>query len=167
MAVIVVLPNSYGDTSMVAEIVARYTRGGVFSEDTNPTDQAVIRWINQISAIMNTLMAGAGFKIPITQDDVLQAMEGIVIDHVADMCHRSNSSGRYFTDKALRTKNPMSVIHSELGKWVEMNAPGFENLGAERTSAFADIGFREFDESGGEIAPIFQEDGFGNTFNDG
>lgn len=157
-------PNSYGTVAMVAESVPKYTRNGVFASTTTPIDTAVERWINQISSIVNGMMASQGFAIPVTQADVVLALEAMVVDNVVDLAHRANSSGRFYDDNALRTRNPLSVIRKELGQSIEDLAPGFENMGAARDSAFADLGFRGTDDEGNEIENIFKRDDFGNTF---
>lgn len=160
--------NSYGTVAEVAALVPRYTSAGAFSTTTKPTLAQVENWIDKASATLNVLLARSGFAIPITQADAKAACDQIVVEVVSELCHASNSAGRFFTARALeRGIAPMKVIRQEMDEWVEDNAAGFEALGARRNrSLTGGILFRDTDESGDDTAPIFQRRGFGNTFED-
>lgn len=161
--------NSYGTADNVAAITLRYTAGGLYNQyGTNPKLSTVESWIDQISATLNVALAAAGFRIPITQADAVLALTGVVVPAVADLCHAANSAGRFFTDRALeRGVSPMVTIRKELSAWVEEQADGLELLGATRTRpTTAGVLYRDQDEGGNDTFPIFQRDGFENTFTD-
>lgn len=160
--------NSYGTVAAVAALVRRYTSNGSFTTTTNPALATVEGWIDTVSATLNVALAGAGFTIPVTQDDAKAALASIVVEAVADLCHAANSAGRFYTERALeRGVSPMKVIRQEMMQWVEDQAAGLVALGAARTTPDAGtVAFRDTDESGDAIAPLFQREAYGNTVKD-
>lgn len=160
--------NSYGAVSGVAALTNRWTSSGSYNTTTRPTLAQVEGWIDQVSATLNVALAGAGFAIPITNADAKMALAAVVEAAVADLCHAANSSGRFFTNAALeRGVSPIRVIRNEMSAWVEEQADGLEMLGATRTrSSMAAILYRDSDERGNDTFPIFQRDGFSNSFTD-
>jgi hypothetical protein len=143
-----------------------YLSGSTFTATTRPTLTQVERWIDTASATLNSLLAKAGFRIPISQADAKMSCDQIIAEIVTELCHAKNNTGRFFTDRALeRGVAPMKVLRQEMADWVEANAVGLANLGATRLIPDAgQVAFRDTDESGDEIHPIFQRDGFGNSF---
>ncbi len=160
--------NSYGSVAEVAAMTGRYLIGGTFTTATRPTLAQVEKFIDNASSTLNVMLAKAGFTVPITQADAKAACGEIVVECVVDMCHAANSTGRFFTDRALeRGMNPMKAIREDIADWVEAQAPGLEALGAARSTSQLDgIAFRGTDEAGNEVFPIFQRDGFSNKFTD-
>jgi hypothetical protein len=160
--------NSYGSAAQVAALTRRYTTNGVYDGTTNPTLTTVEGWIDSASATINVGLAAAGFTIPITQADAKAAIAQVVVEAVADLCHYANSSGRFYTERALeRGIAPMKVLRQEMAGWVEEQADGLELLGAGRARAStAGILYRDSDQGGSATSPIFQRDGFGNRFED-
>jgi hypothetical protein len=158
--------NSYGSVDEVAAMTPRYLSGGTFTAATRPTLAQVERWLDTASATLNSLLAKEGFRIPITQADAKAACDQIIVEVVTDLCHAANSAGRFYTERALERGNaPTKVLRQEMADWVEDNAVGLANLGATRLIPDAgQVAFRDTDESGDEIHPIFQRDGFGNSF---
>lgn len=160
--------NSYGTVAEVAALTRRYTTNGYFDVDTRPSVAQVEKWIDNASATLNVMLAKAGFTVPITQADAKAACGEIVVEVVVDLCHAANSAGRFYTDRALeRGVSPMKVLRQEMADWVELQAPGLENLGATRsTSLLGGMAYRDTDESGNATFPIFQREGFGNELTD-
>lgn len=154
--------NSYGSAADVAALVPRYTSSGSFLTTTRPTLAQVESWIDSTSATLNVILARSGFAVPISQTDAKAACAAIVTEVVAELCHAANTTGRFFTDKALeRGQSPMRVLRQEMADWVEMQAPGLESLGASRTTSL--MGGAAYNT---DATPIFQRAGFGNTFED-
>lgn len=149
-------------------MTARYLSGGTYTTGTRPTLAQVEKFIDNASSTLNVMLAKAGFSVPIVQADAKAACAEIVIECVVDMCHAANSTGRFFTERALeRGVNPMAAIRQDIASWVEAQAPGLEALGATRnTSQLGGIAFRDTDEAGNEIFPIFQRGSFNNRFDD-
>lgn len=162
--------NSYGVATDIAALTNAYLNAsGAYDTSTVPTLTQVEGWIDQVSGIMNTALAGQGFTVPVSQADAVLAIKSFVIEAVTDLAHAANSAGRYFTQSALeRGVSPMSSIRKQILDWVESFAGGLESLGAERTgdTAGGEILYRSTDEAGDEVNPIFQRKGFGNSFDD-
>lgn len=159
--------NSYGTAADVSALTELYCISGSYTTATVPTLAQVESWIDQISAIVNAALAGQGFVVPVTQADAILAIKSYVIGAASDLAHAANMAGRFFTDTALqRGITPMSAIRKEILEWVETFADGLAALGASRssTTGAGEISFRDADEGGDEIFPIFQRDAFGNTF---
>lgn len=124
--------NTYGTVEGVAAYVPMYTNGGAFDSTTNPALTTVESWLDQVSAIANTAIADNGFVVPVTQEDALLSLSGVINQHVADLCHASHGTGRFMTDRALSFgMSPMNVIRQELLKWIGDNSDGFIALGVE------------------------------------
>lgn len=160
--------NSYGSVAQVQAMTGRYLSSGAYTTGTRPTLAQVETFIDNASATLNVMLAKAGFSIPITDADAAAACGQIVVEVVVDMCHAANSTGRFFTDRALeRGESPMRVLRQDMQQWVEDNAAGLELLGATRTySALSGIAYRDTDESGNDTFPIRQRNEFGNSFTD-
>ena len=63
--------NSYGSAAGVAALVPRYANGsGTFATTDRPTLAQVETFIDSVSGILNSILAEAGFQIPVTDDDV-------------------------------------------------------------------------------------------------
>lgn len=160
--------NSYGTVAEVAALTSRYTAMGSYTIETRPTLAQVEKFIDQMSAILNVALAKAGFSIPITQADAKAACGQIVVETSVDLCHAANSTGRFFTDRALeRGISPSKVLRQDINDWVEDNAAGLEILGAHRTySVLSGIAYRSTDNNDNPTSPIFQRDDFNNSFDD-
>ncbi|HEY4692537.1 MAG TPA: hypothetical protein VIH16_03815 [Bellilinea sp.] len=158
-------PNSYGTPTEVAALTRRYTTNGTYDITTNPTLETVEGWIDSVSATLNVLLAEVGFAVPVTQATAKKALAGIVVEAVADLCHAANSAGRFFTDRMLeRGKSPMQIIRVEMADWVQEHAAGLEAVGVARGGGAADSGrivFRNGDEAGNAVDPLFQRNAFG------
>lgn len=160
--------SSYGTVAEVAALSRRYTNAGAYDANTNPSITTVEGWINSTSASVNTVLAKAGFAIPVTQEDAKLVIAAKVVEGVVDLCHAANSAGRFFTEKALeRGTSPLRAIHSEMKSWAEDMTAGFAALGVARnTPDAAQVAFRETDESGDVVPPLFQRDAFSNRSQD-
>lgn len=166
--------DSYGTVAGVAALARTWTTDDTFLDEdaytqaTNPSLTTVENWINQVSAILNIALAKYGFVVPITTPRGVLAAGSIIEQITADLVAYANSKGRFMTDKY--SKSGMSIwraIREDLDQWVLEYAPGLEQDGAQRQASNIDeIGFRSTDERGKPTAPIFQRDGFGNTFQD-
>src|SRR3990167_1652293 len=161
--------NSYGSAAGVAALVPRYANGsGTFATTDRPTLAQVETFIDSVSGILNSILAEAGFQIPVTDDDVKDGLDFFVNEEVAAIAEGINGSGRLGpTSKAMGKAGHFSLILSDVQEFVSGNAAGFERLGATRAyAATAGLAYRDTDNSGAETAPIFQVQGFGNSFTD-
>ena len=157
--------NSYGTVEGVAALAGIYTTDGSFDASTRPAITTVERWIDNISGIVNALLAESGFAIPITQADSISMLDAFVEEAVADLCHYANGSGRFYSERVIeRGYSTMQIITKDFSNWLESHAVGLENLGATRTtSKVGAVGYRDSDEDGNDVDPLFTRRGFGGS----
>jgi hypothetical protein len=161
--------NSYGSVTGVGALVPRWSGAATdFAATTRPTLAQVEGWIDQISAILNSILAQVGFTIPVSQATVKSALGFFVNEEVAAIVEGVNGSGRFGpTAKAMGKQGRFALILGDVEAFLEMNTVGFERLGAARNySVAAGIGYRETNNAGDETTPIFSREGFGNRFTD-
>jgi len=157
--------NSYGSVADVAALVRRFTNNGSFDTTTVPTLTQVERFIDIVSGSLNIALSGEGFTIPVSQADAKAALDGVVTEAVSDLVQAANSTGRFFTDKAIeRGVSPMRAIRREMSEWVEEQIAGFAALGVSRSGGTSSgILSRDSDEDGNEVSPLFTRRGFGGV----
>lgn len=161
--------SSYGTLAGVGVLVPRFSGNGAFAATTRPALASVENWIDQVSAMMNGMLAQEGFAIPVADADAVNICLGFVEAEVAAMVNGVNGSGRFGpTAKEKGNKRGRyAILLDDVKAFIEGNAYGLESLGATRTNhVTSGIGYRDTDESGNETFPIFQRKGFGNTFID-
>jgi hypothetical protein len=132
---------AYGALTDVAALSATYTTAGVYSTTTNPKAAQVELWLTDVSDLLDLALAQHRFTIPIDTGlanyvKITNILSNVVVPLVADLCHASNSSGRFFTQKAVEWGlSPMKVITKDINTWVEANADGLVALGLTLTPA--------------------------------
>ncbi len=158
--------KSYGSSADVADLTTRFTNAGSFDTTTNPTLATVEKWIDKVSATLNVLLAEQGFAVPAKQADVVETLGLFVITQVADLVNYTNSTGRFFSDKNM-TQGPWKVIQKEASDFIAEHAEGLAKLGASRTTNGLDgLDFRESDDAGDAIEPMFSRKQFGTRNTD-
>lgn len=144
--------------------------GGAFSTSTKPTLAQVEGYVNQISAMVNAILATAGFSIPVRQADILLALAFFVEEEVASICEGINGSGRFGpTAKPSGGKGRYALLMDDVVAFINGQADGFELMGADRPNlASSMIGFRDTDNAGAATYPLFTRQSFsgGDTFFD-
>lgn len=161
--------NSYGDLEGVGALTPKFSgTESDFADTTRPTDVFVIKFIDQVSSLCNSILARFGFAIPASQPDVVQQMAFFVEQEVAAIVEGLNGFGRFGPSaKKGGAKGRFALLVEDVEAFIEANAIGFERLGEARAEAQASgIAFRDTDASGDPVFPIFQREGFGNTFED-
>ena len=153
---------------MVAALTPRYASNGAFDSSTRPNLAQCETWINQMSGFVNALLAEAGFSIPITQSDTVQLLNSLVTSAVAEMAEYANRAGRFWSDSAQeRGISIQKVLRNEISDWINAHAKGLENLGAARArESGSEIAYRETDEAGDAVIPLFQRKAFGEVTQD-
>jgi hypothetical protein len=162
-------PNSYGSTAGVAALVPRWAgTAGDFTPSTRPSLAYVESLVDSVSAMLNAMLAEAGFTVPVTAASVVLALDLFVNEEVAAICDGINGSGRFGpTSKAAGNKGRFALLLDDVKAFVAGQAVGFERMGAVRAYTISSgIGYRNTDESGRATAPIFQRAAFGNVFQD-
>lgn len=160
---------AYGTVVGVQAYCQSYTNNaGEFDSDTTPKSFHVTAWLNQISAIVDISLAKEGFTVPVVSTNGVLALTNIVEQLVTDLVQWANRAGRFYTERSQQYGvSPWRVITADIEKWVDDNAPGLEAGGVPRgESSGENIIYRDSDESGDLLFPIFQRKGFGNQFED-
>lgn len=156
--------NSYGTVTDVEGLVRIYTNLGHFDSTTIPTRMQVESMIDQVSALCNVSLAAQGFTVPVTQADAKRAIDSLVNQLVSDLAHAANSAGRFFTERALT--GGLSIwaqVRKEIDEWVSQSASGFSALGVARsTESRLTVGFRDGDDNGDPVNPLFDRDQYGS-----
>lgn len=163
--------RSYGTVATVATLTPRFANGsGAFDATTRPTITTVESQIDQVSALLNTVLAEQGFSVPVSQADCLLMLAMFVTEEVAAIVEGINGSGRFGPGQPAKGsgKGRFALIMGDVETFVSANANGMERLGATRTQSLMEgIAYRDTDESGAATFPIFQRKSFGGeTFTD-
>lgn len=162
--------NSYGDTGEIAALVPRHANNsGIFDTATRPTLLQVESETDQISAMMNMILAEFGFTIPVSQTDAKLMLDGFVNKMVAEIVLGINGAGRFgpTSNSKSAPKGKYMMIAEDARAFIGANALGLERLGAARSyNISSGIGYRSTDASGDETSPIFQRESFGETYKD-
>ncbi len=128
----------YGTQEQVATMASTWTNDGIWVNPSveypgtitpsNPTLSEVEDWLEQVSAQFDIALGAHWFVFPIdpiTSPTAYKAVSKYVVELVADLCNFKNSSGRFFTEKAIeRGITPMEAIQKSINNWIDMNAPG-------------------------------------------
>lgn len=160
--------NSYGDVDEIASLCPRLADAVTykFTTATRPTLTQAESFTDQVSSVLNIMLAEQGFKIPISQADCKLALDLFVNQEVAAIAEGINGSGRFGPAVGKGTpKGRYALMMDDVKNFVEQQAAGLQRLGAVRTKSLTEgIAYRDTDESGRPVAPIFQRSGFGNYF---
>lgn len=160
--------NAYGTLAGVASRTPAYANASLtFDATTIPTASQVEGWINQVSSLLNAVLAENGFVVPVTAASVTDALAGFVEEEVGMMALAANGVGRF----GLAAQNPESrrglLIRLDALDFVGSQAHGFEAMGATRQQqTVLSISFRDTDERGNATFPLFQRDMVAGTFQD-
>jgi hypothetical protein len=160
--------HSYGTAAGVGALTPIYTNGsGTFDTTTQPTLTQLEGMIDQVSAMMNAVLAASGFAIPVTQADIKLMLDMFVNQEAASIVEGINGSGRFGPSDKSGGKSRFELISADVNSFIQTMAAGFERMGATRTySALEGIAYRDSDDNGNQINPIFQRGAFGNVFED-
>lgn len=159
--------NSYGTVAEVGVLTPLYATatGTTYDATTRPTITQVEAFIDRVSAIVNVLLAEAGFDVPVTQADAKLALDEFVVMQAAHLAEFANGAGPFVAGgDQMRYSTPTRVIMRDAELFISKHAAGFEKLGATRTYSMADgLECRRVDDAGDDIEPVFQRKMMGNT----
>lgn len=160
--------NTYGSATGVAALTPRFTTDGFFDLDTRPTLAQVETWLDQVSAVVNVLLAEQGIAIPVTQADAVQALAVLIENAVSDLVLAANSSGRFYSERALQSgRSPMLIIQDEMTAWIVSHVQGLVSMGVGvKSGAGRQIITRGADNNGRRVPPLTSRRGFGETYKD-
>lgn len=134
--------ESYGTVAGVGALIPRFAGSAQdFADTERPTDTEVETFINQVSSILNSMLATAGFSIPVDEALVLPALTLFVEQEVAAIIEGIRGSGRFGPKASSKpTGGRFSVIYKDVEEFVQMNAIGFERMGASVADTELEIG---------------------------
>ena len=157
----------YGDANNVAASCTMWTNtSGLFDETTTPKKSQVENWIEQLSGVADIALRQYGFTAtPVTDTTVIGMLSFLIEGLVADLCHASHRAGRFYSERAIKIgANVQTIIGKEILAWVAENVEGLVLLNVEREEIAEGIGFKDTNEAGDELFPIFQREAFANVF---
>lgn len=154
--------NSYGTTAGVAALTPRYAQNGDFTTETRPTLDEVENIQDQVSAVLNMILASNGVTVPVTQADVVRVCAFFVQEEVAAIVEGINGSGRFGAGNK-RGGNRHQMILEDVKGFVGDTLLGMYNLGAGQTASFRVV-TRGTDGSGDDVEPLFKREQFGETY---
>jgi hypothetical protein len=157
--------NSYGSTGGVAALTPRLANSsGVFDTTTTPTLLQVQTFLDEVSGMMNIMLAEHGFVTPVVQPDCVHALDLFVNQESAAMCEGVRGSGRF--GPGVTRGNPkgrFTLMSQDVRDFLSNYAAGFERLGAARAHDLTSgVAFRDTAESGESTFPLFQRSAFGD-----
>lgn len=160
--------NSYSTLVKVGALVPKWAGATInFAATTRPSATQVEVWIDEVSAMLNIVLAAEGFTTPVVQADVVLMLDNFVAQEVAAFCEGANGYGKFgpSNNKYANQGNRYSVLNDDVVAFVEAFARGMSEMGAARTNTLVDSSyFRTTDESGDTVHPIFQREAFGDAY---
>jgi hypothetical protein len=162
--------NSYGDTGEIASMVPKYVNEdspGVFDTTTRPTLLQIESFTDQVSGIVNGMLAKYGFTIPVSDTDSKLALDLFVNMEVASLSEGVNGLGKFGpSTKKGGGKGRWAVLYEDVAEYIRVFASGFEAMGATRSGAttLTGLGYMETDNEGDAVFPIRTRQEFDNTF---
>ena len=161
---------AYGSVVGVATQARRFTNAALtFDDNTFPTYEQVETWINEVSALVNTMLNTHNITTPITDAELVVMLGSFINSEVAAMVNGVNGAGRLGpSSKTVQQVGMYGAIQYDVQTFIDKNVIGIQNMGATRTSPVSRILTREFDENGNETFPMISRDSFGGeTFTEG
>ena len=128
--------NSYGSAAGVAALAPLYATGTgqTFTTQTRPTLVQVEAFVDQVSGMVNSILAREGFEVPVAQADAKLSLDGFVNLEVAAYVEYANGAGPFVSDGTqLRASTPAMRVLRDAQEFIEANAVGLEALGVTRT----------------------------------
>lgn len=158
--------NSYGDTTEIAHLVPMHADNStkLFTVGTRPTLARVESFVDEVSAIVNSALAQAGFSIPVTQADAVKMLSIFVNTEVASLVEGVNGSGR-FGPNAKQPGSRYKLLYTDVVDFINSVAYGLEAMGDTRPRVItAGLAYRDTDNSGNETFPLFTRTDYGFDF---
>lgn len=142
---------TYGVVNNVEALARVWTDNGqfvdpdVYVDGTNPSLTQVEAWLAQVSSTLDLVLASQGFDTPVTSVSALAAIDPLVEAFVVDLCHASNSTGRFAVTGGVASASPFLQIRKDLDEWVTLNAVGLEGMGVTKSKSYVGRNVASFD----------------------
>lgn len=134
--------NSYGAITQVEARCNKRLKDGAFGATTTPTDDQVRDFMDEVSAILNIILAQEGFTVPVTDENIKMVLASWVADEVASIVEGINGSGRFGPrgkDQRGGMTGRYTLITKDAKQFVEDTVFGFEAYGAAREKDVGDV----------------------------
>jgi len=157
---------SYGTAAGVGALVPRYANSSVtFDGTTRPTLTTVTAHLASVNSMLDAMLARAGFSVPISDADVLPMLDLFVNEEVAALAEGINGSGRFGPTAKKPGGSRFAIIMTDIQDFINVNAAGMSTMGAARSgqSVTAGMAYRDTDEAGDTIYPLFERKAFGDA----
>jgi len=157
--------GSYGAIATVAALVPRHaSKAGNFDDVTNPTGVQAATFLDQVSAIIDTVLEANGFTTPVTVAKAKRILDIFADQEVASIVEGIHGAGRFGPAVGRGTaKGRWSVVMTDVIEFITKMAVGLEKLGVPRPRDLSSgIGFRDSDERGNTTFPLFQRSAHGD-----
>jgi hypothetical protein len=126
----------YGTVEDVASLTPRYASSdGNFNGTTRPSYAAVTTFLEQVSAMVNSILAEEGFTVPITNSSVTPMLDAFVNQEVAELVEGVNGSGRFGPKTDGGEHGRFSVVNADVRGFIKGNRVGIERMGATKVDA--------------------------------
>ena len=100
-----------------------------FNITTRPTSTEVNRFLSRISGVMNSALASRGFTIPVSQADVLVAVNDWAVTRAAEYTEATQRGVGFGNGEGSRTA-VLGNLHADAIEFVTTNERGWKRLGA-------------------------------------
>lgn len=155
---------AYGSVEGVAQLRPHAASAlKTFDANTNPSLTTVESWINSVSSMINAALAERGFAIPVSAELVKPQLDLFVNTEVAEILDSVTGGGRVGgrLEERRNFSTMVSIIRSDVTKFIEDFTIGLEALGASRSySAMTGVGTKSLDDNGDEVEPLIKREYF-------
>ena len=112
---------TYGTAHDVASFVPRYAdQFGHFTTTTRPTLAQVTAWLTQVSGVLNAYLSSKGWATPVTEANLLAALNLFTSEEVAAMVEGANGSGRFGpTAPDQRAQSRFAIIRADVTNFID------------------------------------------------
>ena len=131
---------AYGSLDEVAAFVPRYAdQFGNFTTTTRPTLVQVTAWLEQVSGILDAYLSSKGYATPITEANLLAALNLFTSEEVAAMVEGANGSGRFGpTAPNQRAQSRFAIIRMDVMNFIDSLLIGNETMAGSSAVARED-----------------------------
>ena len=131
---------AYGSLGEVAAFVPRYAdQFGHFTTTTRPTLTQVTAWLEQVSGILDAYLSSKGYATPITEANLLAALNLFTSEEVAAMVEGANGSGRFGpTAPDQRAQSRFAIIRMDVMNFIDSLLIGNETMAGSSAVARED-----------------------------
>ena len=123
---------AYGSVVGVATQARRFTNAALtFDDNTFPTYEQVETWINEVSALVNTMLNTHNITTPITDAELVVMLGSFINSEVAAMVNGVNGAGRLGpSSKTVQQVGMYAAIQYDVQTFIDHGQPIYSNPSA-------------------------------------